>query len=78
MPDFDENQGQGIPPRYCPSIEVKLIRFADKDEHRIWLEPEGINSDIVYPNGISTCLPEDVQLEFLRTIKGLGNAKMIK
>lgn len=78
LPEFDENAGQGIPPRYCPSIELKLLRFADKGSHKVWLEREGVNSDIVYPNGISTSLPEDVQLQFLRTIKGLENAKMLR
>lgn len=78
LPEFDENAGQGIPPRYCPSIELKLLRFSEKNSHKIWLEREGSNSDIVYPNGISTSLPEDVQLEFLKTIKGLENVKILK
>ena len=65
-------------PRYCPSIEDKVFRFSDKPSHNIFLEPEGYTSDIVYPNGISTCLPEDVQLEFLRTIKGLENAEILQ
>lgn len=61
----------GSGPRYCPSIEDKITRFADKDRHQIFLEPEGLDSDLIYPNGISTSLPEDVQHDFLRTIKGL-------
>ena len=78
LPNFDENEGKGIPPRYCPSIEIKLSRFKHKSSHRVWLEREGIESDIVYPNGISTSLPEDIQLQFLRTIKGLENAEMLR
>ena len=65
-----------IGPRYCPSIEDKIVRFPDKKSHQIFLEPEGLNSDLIYPNGISTSLPEDIQLAFLRTIKGLENAKV--
>ena len=63
----------GKGPRYCPSIEDKLVRFADKDRHQIFLEPEGLNSDLVYPNGISTSLPADVQEAFIHTMKGLEN-----
>ncbi|MDA9818434.1 tRNA uridine-5-carboxymethylaminomethyl(34) synthesis enzyme MnmG, partial [Flavobacteriaceae bacterium] len=66
----------GKGPRYCPSIEDKINRFADKNSHQIFLEPEGLNSDIVYPNGISTSLPEEVQVEFIKTIKGLENSKI--
>jgi tRNA uridine 5-carboxymethylaminomethyl modification enzyme len=65
-------------PRYCPSIEDKVVRFADKTKHQIFLEPEGLDDDTVYPNGISTSLPEDVQLALLKTIPGLENAKMIR
>ncbi|MFT6105799.1 MAG: tRNA uridine 5-carboxymethylaminomethyl modification enzyme [Rickettsiales bacterium] len=68
----------GIGPRYCPSIEDKIHRFADKERHQIFLEPEGLDTDIIYPNGISTSLPEEVQLKFLRTIKGLENVEMIQ
>lgn len=64
-------QIEGVGPRYCPSIEDKVVRFADKDNHQIFLEPEGLNDDTVYPNGISTSLPEDVQLAMLATIPGL-------
>ncbi|WP_183615918.1 tRNA uridine-5-carboxymethylaminomethyl(34) synthesis enzyme MnmG [Novosphingobium fluoreni] len=63
-------------PRYCPSIEDKIHRFADRDGHQIFLEPEGLNTTLVYPNGISTSLPEDVQLEMLRTIEGLETVEM--
>ncbi len=63
-------------PRYCPSIEDKIKRFFDRDRHRIMLEPEGLNSDIIYPNGISTSLPADIQEKFLKSIKGLENVKI--
>jgi tRNA uridine 5-carboxymethylaminomethyl modification enzyme len=63
----------GRGPRYCPSIEDKVVRFADKAAHQIFLEPEGLDDDTVYPNGISTSLPEDVQEQFIRTIAGLEN-----
>ena len=65
-----------VGPRYCPSIEDKIVRFADRDRHQIFLEPEGLDDDTVYPNGVSTSLPADVQLEFLRTMPGLGRVEM--
>lgn len=65
-------------PRYCPSIESKIQRFTQKDSHIIWLEPEGFDTDLVYPNGISNTMPEDIQLNFLRTIRGLENVDMVK
>lgn len=68
---------KGVGPRYCPSIEDKVVRFADKERHQIFLEPEGLDSDVVYPNGISNSLPVDVQMEFLKTIKGLENAEVL-
>ncbi|MEH6545843.1 MAG: tRNA uridine-5-carboxymethylaminomethyl(34) synthesis enzyme MnmG [Sneathiella sp.] len=64
-------QIEGTGPRYCPSIEDKVVRFADKTGHQIFLEPEGLEDDTIYPNGISTSLPEDVQMAFLRSIPGL-------
>ncbi|MBV1918501.1 MAG: tRNA uridine-5-carboxymethylaminomethyl(34) synthesis enzyme MnmG, partial [Sphingomonadaceae bacterium] len=63
-------------PRYCPSIEDKIHRFADRDGHQVFLEPEGLDTHLVYPNGISTSLPADVQLEMLRTMDGLGRVEM--
>lgn len=69
-------QIEGVGPRYCPSIEDKVKRFAGKDSHQIFLEPEGLDDDTVYPNGISTSLPEDVQDAFLRTIPGLENVRV--
>ena len=71
-------QIQSRGPRYCPSIEDKIYRFRDKETHNIFLEPEGFDSDVVYPNGISTSLPADVQEAFVRTIPGLENAKIIQ
>ena len=68
----------GPGPRYCPSIEDKVMRFADKDNHQIFLEPEGLNTHLVYPNGISTSLPADVQLAFLRTIPGLEQVEVVR
>ncbi len=67
---------KGVGPRYCPSIEDKLVKFADRTSHQIFLEPEGLNSKTIYPNGLSTSLPADVQEKFLRTIKGLENVKI--
>ena len=69
---------QGVGPRYCPSIEDKIVKFADKDRHQIYLEPEGLNDHTIYPNGISTSLPEDVQLEICNNINGLENVKIIR
>jgi tRNA uridine 5-carboxymethylaminomethyl modification enzyme len=69
---------EGVGPRYCPSIEDKVTRFAEKERHQIFLEPEGIDAGEVYPNGISTSLPFDVQLAFLRTIPGLERAEMTR
>ncbi|MBQ4829357.1 tRNA uridine-5-carboxymethylaminomethyl(34) synthesis enzyme MnmG [Alteromonas sp. MMG017] len=69
---------EGIGPRYCPSIEDKITRFADKDSHQIFVEPEGLNSIEVYPNGISTSLPFDVQMNLVRSIKGFENAHIVR
>jgi len=69
---------EGIGPRYCPSIEDKINRFADKDSHQIFVEPEGLNSIEIYPNGISTSLPFDVQFNLVRSIKGFENAHIIR
>ena len=69
---------QGVGPRYCPSIEDKVVRFAERDHHQIFLEPEGVDSELIYPNGISTSLPAAAQEEFLRTIPGLERVEMIR
>ena len=68
----------GVGPRYCPSIEDKIVRFADKDGHQIFLEPEGLNTNELYPNGISTSLPFDVQLAFVHSMAGLENARITR
>ena len=69
---------EGIGPRYCPSIEDKVMKFPEKDSHRIFLEPEGLTTSEVYVNGLSTSLPEDVQLAFLRSVPGLENAEIVR
>ena len=69
---------EGVGPRYCPSIEDKIHRFADKDSHQIFIEPEGLTTHELYPNGISTSLPFDVQLEFIHSMKGLENAHITR
>jgi tRNA uridine 5-carboxymethylaminomethyl modification enzyme len=71
-------QIEGKGPRYCPSIEDKIMRFADKDSHQIFVEPEGLNTQELYPNGISTSLPFDVQLQLVRSIKGFENAHITR
>ncbi len=71
-----EIEGRG--PRYCPSIEDKITRFADKETHQIFLEPEGLNSDLIYPNGLSTSLPDEIQDQFLRSVRGLENVKIMQ
>ncbi|MFV9856761.1 MAG: tRNA uridine-5-carboxymethylaminomethyl(34) synthesis enzyme MnmG, partial [Rickettsia aeschlimannii] len=71
-------QIEGIGPRYCPSIEDKIVRFSTKSEHRIFLEPEGLDDYTIYPNGISTSLPEDVQHKLIKTIPGLENVKVLR
>ncbi|WP_213223662.1 tRNA uridine-5-carboxymethylaminomethyl(34) synthesis enzyme MnmG [Klebsiella grimontii] len=69
---------EGIGPRYCPSIEDKVMRFADRNQHQIFLEPEGLTSNEVYPNGISTSLPFDVQMQIVRSMQGMENAKIVR
>ncbi len=69
---------KGTGPRYCPSIEDKIVRFSDKPKHQLFLEPEGLNDDLIYLNGFSTSLPEEIQLEALRSIKGLENVEMAR
>jgi tRNA uridine 5-carboxymethylaminomethyl modification enzyme len=69
---------EGRGPRYCPSIEDKVKRFADRDAHQIFLEPEGLNDVLVYPDGISTSLPADVQEQFVRSIPGLEGAEIVR
>ncbi len=68
----------GLGPRYCPSIEDKIVRFKERETHQIFLEPEGLDDPTVYPNGISTALPEEIQLAFVRTIPGLSKARILR
>jgi tRNA uridine 5-carboxymethylaminomethyl modification enzyme len=67
-----------VGPRYCPSLEAKILRFGHRNSHNVWLEPEGYDSDLIYPNGISCSLPEEVQEPMMRTIPGLENVKMVR
>lgn len=69
---------QGSGPRYCPSIEDKVVRFSEKSSHQIFLEPESLSDDVIYPNGISTSLPEDIQAEYVRSIAGLENVQILQ
>ncbi|MBT3195041.1 MAG: tRNA uridine-5-carboxymethylaminomethyl(34) synthesis enzyme MnmG [Candidatus Ruthia sp.] len=69
---------EGIGPRYCPSIEDKVVRFAERDSHQIFVEPEGLTTNEVYPNGVSTSLPYEVQVDFIRSIKGFENAQIVR
>ena len=69
---------EGVGPRYCPSIEDKVMRFSERDSHQIFAEPEGLNSDLIYPNGISTSLPLEAQEKLVRSIKGFENAEIVR
>lgn len=69
---------EGVGPRYCPSIEDKVMRFSERDSHQIFAEPEGLNSDLIYPNGISTSLPMNAQIELVKSIKGFEKAEIIR
>jgi len=69
---------EGVGPRYCPSIEDKIVKFPDKQRHQIFLEPEGIATDEIYVNGFSTCLPFEVQIELVKTIRGCQNAEIMR
>lgn len=74
---FDDNGMEVEGPRYCPSIEKKLQKFPDRDRHQVWLEREGLNSHLVYPNGLATGLPYDAQLEMIKLVPGLENARVL-
>lgn len=78
LPTFEANAGKGQGPRYCPAIEKKVIRFADKERHSIWLEPETVEGRVVYPSGLNTAFPPEVQLAMLRTIPGLEAVDMVR
>src|SRR5699024_6846402 len=68
----------GVGARYCPSIEDKVVRFADKNRHQIFLEPESADTDEIYVQGLNTSLPEDIQMDVVRSVKGLENARMMR
>lgn len=74
LPSFTGNHGKGQGPRYCPSIEKKVLRFPEKKRHMIWLEPEGLNTNVIYPNGLATAYNADTQLEMLHTMD-VGTAR---
>ncbi|MCA8920153.1 MAG: FAD-dependent oxidoreductase, partial [Planctomycetes bacterium] len=69
---------EGVGPRYCPSIEDKIVKFGERDGHQVFLEPEGLDDHTIYPNGISTSLPEDAQTALIATIPGLENATILQ
>ena len=78
LPSFTGNRGRGQGPRYCPSIEKKVLRFPDKKRHLIWLEPEGLSTPVVYPNGLATAYDAQTQLQMLRTMAGLEHVQMLR
>ncbi len=78
LPSFVANDGKGIGPRNCPSLDKRVVRFPHRESHQIWLEPEGLDTDLVYPNGVTLSMPEEVQLQVLRSIPGLGGVDMVR
>lgn len=78
LPSFVANDGKGVGPRNCPSLDKRVVRFPHRESHQIWLEPEGLDTPLVYPNGVTLSMPEDVQLQVLRSIPGLGGVEMVR
>jgi len=78
LPTFTFNEGKGVGSRYCPAIEKKVICFPDKNFYQMWLEPERLSTNVVYPNGLNTAFPEEIQLKMLRSIKGLEKVEMVR
>ena len=78
LPSFVANDGRGVGPRNCPSLDKRVVRFPHRESHQIWLEPEGLDTPLVYPNGVTLSMPEDVQLQVLRSIPGLGGVEMVR
>lgn len=78
LPSFTGNHGKGQGPRYCPSIEKKVLRFPEKKRHLIWLEPEGLETPVIYPNGFATAYDADTQLSLLRSMEGLSHVHMLR
>ena len=78
LPSFVANDGAGIGPRNCPSLDKRIVRFPHRESHQVWLEPEGLNTPLVYPNGATVSFPPDLQLQMLRTIPGLENVHMVR
>eukprot|EP01103_Thecamoeba_quadrilineata_P005096 TRINITY_DN14947_c0_g1_i1.p1 TRINITY_DN14947_c0_g1~~TRINITY_DN14947_c0_g1_i1.p1 ORF type:complete len:595 (-),score=116.42 TRINITY_DN14947_c0_g1_i1:90-1874(-) len=77
-PNFESGDGKGLGPRYCPSLEAKVDRFKERVRHIVWLEPEGLDTDVIYPNGLSMSFPEEVQEKILRSIVSLSRVKMVQ